>query len=143
MRNIYTFKNLGLSLIPVLFLLTMGTISGCRHLDPAGVYQGDQVMYNAELITPTAYDLLHTFVSWEQQNRALITKWPEITRYADFVRLHRKEWFATANRLHDAYKIDPSQVNRDALAAALAVLQSALIEANGYMLRGATQFNPK
>lgn len=127
------------TLILLSFLCLMASIAGCRHLDPAGVYQGDAVLYHAELATPTAYELLHTFVSWEKQNRVALAKRPAIRKHADYVRANAKQWFNTANALHDACKANPTQVNKDALTTALGVLEVALIEANGYMLKAATQ----
>lgn len=128
------------SWILALILLGAGFAQlGCRHLAPEGVYHGDSVLYHAELSTRTSYDLLHVFVQWELDNRAALAKWPEITKAADHIRLNAKQWFATANNLHDAYAADPSQDNRDKLQTALAVLQTALLEANGYMLQAATR----
>lgn len=112
-------------------------LSGCAHLDPEGVYKGDKIIYSAELITPTAFDLLHTFVSWEQKNRTMLTKWPEVTAYADIVRSNANQWFTTANVLHDSYKANPNEENRQSLAMALRIIQAALVQANDYMLKAA------
>lgn len=112
-------------------LLFAGT--ACAPLAPGGVYQGDQVLHKAELITTTSYDVIHTYVTWEQENRAALARFPEIKQSADVMRRNAKQWFSTANALHDAYVANPTPENRDALNTALAVLQSALSEAVKYM----------
>lgn len=111
--------------------------SGCAPLDPAGVYHGDQVLHKAELTITTSYDVIHTYVTWEKENRAALAAYPEIKTSAEVMRAGAKQWFATANALHDAYAASPTPENRDALATALAVLQTALDEAVKYMAQAA------
>ena len=115
--------------------------SGCGTLDPKGVYAGDKVLYDAELAINTSYDLIHTFVTWEKDNRAALAKWPEIKSAANQMRAHAKEWFSTAHALHDAYAANPTETNRESFLAAVAILRTALNEAAGYMARAA-QPNP-
>lgn len=106
---------------------------GCASLDKAGVYAGDQVLYQAELTTKTSYDVIHTYVAWEESNRALLTKWPAIKESADHMRAGAKQWFATAHALHDAYAANPSDANKAALDRSINVLTTALNEAVKYM----------
>lgn len=125
--------------VPRLFLLPLIAIAigGCGTLDKAGVYQGDQTLYTAELVIVTSKDVVQTFVTWELQNRAALARTPEVTKAADFLRRNFPKWKKSADALHDAYKLDPSTPNKTALENALAVLRTALTEAAGYMSRAA------
>lgn len=113
--------------------------TGCNTLHPDGVYRGDQVLHKSELTITTSYDLIRTYVTWEKANREQLTAWPQIKRSADYMRANAKQWFATANVLHDAYAGDPTAENRDQLLTAVAVLQTALNEAAGYMALAAAK----
>lgn len=121
--------------MPVLFVALALLASGCRSLDPDGVYQGDNVAYNAELTIVTSKSLIDLFVSWEKENREPLRQWPAIKQYADFVRANAKDWFATANAAYDTYRANPTNENADKVKAALAVLKTALKEATRYMAK--------
>lgn len=112
--------------------------AGCGTLDKSGVYQGDAYLYQSELAIRTSYDVVHTYVSWEFANRAALASNPDIQASADVMRAHAREWFRTANALHDAYKSDPSAPNKQALQAILDILRAALTEAAQYMTAAAT-----
>ena len=122
-------------------LLSVVVFSGCRALAPDGVYKGDQVLHNAELATTTSYEVIHTFVSWEYENRAALTVWPEIKTAADAMRKSSPQWFKTAYALRDAYAIAPTDENRAALEKSLSVLRAALSEAAQYMAQAAQPTN--
>jgi hypothetical protein len=113
------------------------SMTACAPLAPGGVYNGDQVLQKSELTISTAYDVIHAFVSWEKENRATLAKWPEIKKGADLMRSHAKQWFSTANALHDAYAANPTPENRDALATGLNVLSTAMSQATQYMAQAA------
>ena len=72
-----------------------------------------------------------------KENRATLAKWPEIKKGADLMRSHAKQWFSTANALHDAYAANPTPENRDALATGLNVLSTAMSQATQYMAQAA------
>lgn len=114
-------------------------LSGCGTLDKSGVYAGDQALYRAELAVTTSYNVIHTFVKWEHENRAALAQWPEIKQAAKTMRAHAEEWFHTANALHDAYVASPTSTNRESFLAAVSILRTALTEATGYMAKAATQ----
>ena len=114
-------------------LLLGGGLSACGSLDPAGVYHGDQVLYNADLALGSSYDVLHGFVEWEFQNRAALTNTPAIRRAADQVRDSAPAWFGSALALRDAYQANPTAMNQSSLQQALAVVQQAVVEAVKYM----------
>lgn len=119
----------------LLILSALFVFPGCGTLDKTGVYAGDQVLYQSELSITTSYDVIHTFVTWEKENRAALAKWPEIKTAADSMRAHAKQWKATADALHDAYAAAPTDANRQNLEAALRILRTALAEAAGYMAK--------
>jgi len=121
-------------LLPSAFIL--GGV-GCAPLDPAGVYRGDQLLHKSELVTTTSYEVIHTYVTWEKDNRPALAAYPEIKQSADVMRANARQWFATANALHDAYAANPTSDNGAALTTALAVLQTALNEAVKYMSQAA------
>jgi hypothetical protein len=131
--------------VPIVFLLSaIGAgllLTSCRALAPGGAYQGDQVLYHAELTAITAYDVIHTFVKWEHENRAALAVWPEVKQAADTMRKGAPQWFKSAYALRDAYAAAPTAENRAALEKALAVLRSALNEAAGYLARAAEKPN--
>lgn len=122
-----------------LLSLLLGLIlTGCGTLSPQGIYQGDEILYTTELAIPTSYDVCHSFIVWEFNNRKQLSGWPEIKKHADNIRKNYPQWEGTVKALHDAYKSDPSQVNKDKLKVALAVLQAALTQSTTYMVQAAT-----
>ncbi len=107
---------------------------GCqRTLEPGGYYQGDKVLYEAENTLSTGHDLLQTFVTWEAQNRLVLSAYPDIRKAADRVVTQGPSWFASAANMIDAYKLSPTSENKSALIAATDVLRAAIREASNYM----------
>lgn len=123
-----------LLILPVLMFL----LSACGTLNKTGVYQSDKFLYDVELAIPTAYDVIHAFVTWEKNNRPALAKHPEITNAADIMRANSPRWFASANALHDTYKANPTDANKSALQLVLDELRTAMTEATGYMVQSAT-----
>lgn len=115
------------------FLLFIALFAGCGTLDKSGAYAGDETLYRADLTIATSYDLLHEFVSFEYQNRAALASTPAVTKYADNVRAHARQWIGSAVALRQAYKADPSAANKAALQASIDILRTALTEATGYL----------
>jgi hypothetical protein len=132
-------KSLRSFLVAALFCALSASCSflttGCasRDLDPAGVYQGDKVLYETDRAITNGYSLLNGFVKWEYENRALLVSKPEITKAADNVRVQAKGWFDTLHVLRAAYVTDPSPGNRDKLQQTLSLIQAAIAEATKYM----------
>lgn len=125
--------------IPVLTLLLA---LGCKKtLDPAGVYKGDAVLYQADLTIVTAYDVLHGFVLWEYNNHALLGGTPEVTAAANNIRANAAKWLASASACREAYAANPTSQTRSALTSALLVLQTAMNEAIKYLAPPATTAN--
>jgi hypothetical protein len=121
-------------------LLGLLAFPGCvkRQLDPAGVYQGDSYLFQTELSINTSYEVIHTFVKWEKDNRDILRQWPEVKKAADRMRAGAPDWFKTANAAHDAYKVNPGDQTKSELELSVAILRTALLEATRYMTRTAT-----
>lgn len=109
---------------------------GCQSkadLDPAGVYHGDNFLYQTDLTITSSYQVLDTFVNWEYTNRPLLASQPGATKAADRIRANAKQWFASAHALRAAYAAAPTEANKVNLQKVLTLIQAALIEAAGYM----------
>ena len=128
MRNIQKFAILSAF---VLFAFCAGP-TGCNAtLDPAGVYQGDKVLYGAEKTITTAYKSFDSFLKWEETYRAALPV--EVSRAADVIRLNAKKWIDSAIALREVYAANPTAENRKKLDVALSLIDAALSEANRYM----------
>jgi len=110
---------------------------GCNHtqLDPAGVYQGNVGAFNADSTINTAYALMDNFLKWEFENRQVFAGNPEVKKFADHIRANGRQWISSAIALNEAYKLDPTEGNRNALDASLDIIDAALTEATKYMIK--------
>lgn len=127
--------------VVLLAALVFGLVGceGCKtSVAPEGVYKGDNYLYQSELAINTAYTVLHTYVSWENDNREVLSNHPEIKNSADTIRTHAKEWFKTARAAHDVYKVNPTDANKKAFELTMSAIRSALAEALNYMTEAAT-----
>ncbi|MGO8675111.1 MAG: hypothetical protein ACLQVX_04480 [Limisphaerales bacterium] len=113
-------------------------LAGCGTLDPAGVYQGNQALYQTDVALASSYEVLHGFVQWEYDNRAALSSTPEIKAAADRVRSGAPQWFASALALRDAWQTNPSSTNQTSLEQSLAVIQQATAQAIGCMATNST-----
>jgi hypothetical protein len=117
--------------------------TGChKTLAPEGVYAqpqgGGVVGYNTDLSITTAKDIFDAFLSWEKSNRPALSKTPEVRQYADKLRAEAPAWFKSAVALSDAYKASPTTDNLNAFNAAMAVIQSAVGQAQQYLAKSVT-----
>lgn len=116
--------------LPLLLL-----IAGCGTLDPAGPYSGDKILYDADVAITTSYEVMHSFVLFEYNNRdMLLAADPKIKSVADNIRKNAPQWFGTALALRDAYQTQPGTQTRDALQSAILVLRVAALEATKYLV---------
>lgn len=120
-------------LLMVLLVPLFGLSACATRLAPGGVYNGDTFLYNADKTITSSYDVLHTFVKWEHDNRASLAKWPEIKRTADTVRVNADKWISSATALREAYAAEPSATNKEKLTTSLRVLRAALAESTRYL----------
>lgn len=107
---------------------------GCGTLNPIGPYKGDKVLYDADQVIVTGYDILHIYVTWEYQNREALAVEPKIKASADHVRTNAKKWFSTAKELRSVYVSSATDTNKTALQKAIAVIRAAVVEASSYLL---------
>lgn len=107
--------------------------TGCGKttLAPAGIYQGDKVLYEADKAITTTYKSFETFLKWETQYRSVLPV--EVSRAADTIRLNAKKWIDSAGNLRDAYAASPTGPNRDKLKLTLDLIDTAFDEAVKYM----------
>lgn len=117
----------------MMLVAMLGLLTGCGTLNPAGVYNDDKVLYNADMTIATSYEGIHAFVLWEYNNRAALAAKPEIKAAADKMRIGAPLWFASAFALRDAYAATPNTGTQAALGTALSVLRAALTEATRYL----------
>lgn len=121
------------SLILVFSIVALSV--GCSSLAPNGAYQGDLLLYQADNAITTGYNAMHEFVKWEYENRATLERWPEIKQAANVIRANGKAWLYSAIACRDTYVASPNDTTRDQLRKALAVINTALLEANRYMIQ--------
>lgn len=127
-------KTLQSCLVP---LLLMVLFSACGTLAPNGAYTS-KVLYDADVSITTSYNVLHTFVTWERDNRAALAKLPQVTQAADNVRANARAWLSSAIALRETYAANPTKNGEQALTAALAILRAATTEAAKYLVAPAT-----
>ena len=112
-----------LHIIAGLFLLSVFT--GCATtLSPTGVYQGDTVLYNADIVFNTATTTVDQFLKYELANRGTPAAPKGLTQAADKI---RGEW----PRIHDAYYSARDLYTANKSAANLSSFQKAITDAQG------------
>lgn len=120
----------------ILAALVAVLATSCGTLDPAGVYSGDKVLYEADTTIDLSYVIVNEFLLWEETNRgALEMTQPEVKLVANKIRLSYPKMIATAIALRDSYEQYPNQGTKDALMSALAVLRTATAEARKYLVK--------
>jgi hypothetical protein len=125
-------------ILALVALFAFAPTQGCksRALDPAGVYQADQTLYAADKVISESYEVMHSFVLFEYQNREALRGTPEVTKAADHVRSNAQQWIKSAIALRDVYATTPTPDNRDKLNTAVRILREAIAQASAYMAKG-------
>lgn len=119
-----------MGLVGVMVALAMCLVGGgCRALAPGGVYNGDKVLAQSELAISTSHDVASAFLKWEKANRSVLPQ--EVKQFAFNLRRDYPQWHATAYAVRDSYVAGGSDAT--ALQKAIAVLQTAVAQAAGYM----------
>lgn len=129
-----------MKLFSILFaaLLALCVFPGCQSksptvLDPAGSYHGDNVLFQTDQAISASFEVLHVFVSWEYNNRALLSSQPEVKHAADQIRQNVKLWRDSALALRDAYAANPTHENKTSLDQIMAIIQAAALDATKYL----------
>lgn len=133
MKNKFSLRALALCGLLLITAAIPVLQTGCGTLNPSGVYAGDKALYDADLTLATSYELLHSFVSFEYDNRAALAGTPEVKQYADKIRAGAQQWFASAIALRDAYKTNPGDATKTALQQSIDVLREATVQATKYL----------
>lgn len=123
----------------LLLVLILSLNSGCKTVLPGN----DPVVVRAQQTEQIAFTTFDTYVHIEDKYRA--TLWNashDFKMVADKIRTDAPAWFKSFDAVLDAYKANRSQQNKANLAAGLATLEQAVIEAQGYLVR-ATQEGAK
>lgn len=112
-------------------LLIVGLLAptvGCKtQLAPAGVYQGDTFLYNADATIKFSYNTLKNFQKWESDNHTLISQqWPQVTIAAERVRDNAPLWFKAVGFARQTYLDAKAQSNPTLLKDATANLQNKI-----------------
>lgn len=110
-----------------------GCESGCGTLNKDGVYKGDKVLYDADLMLTTSYDVIHQFVTFEEANRAALAGTPAIKAAADSLRDKAPAAFKSAYAARDTYVASKGKEVASAFQTALDVIRSLAVEATKQM----------
>lgn len=108
-------------------------VPSCGTLDPAGAYKSDKVLYDADAVIVSSYDVIRSFVVFDAQQGANAA--PNMRMAANRIRLTAPQAFQSAIAVRDAYAAAPNSSNSTALAKALAVLRAASIEATRWLVQ--------
>jgi hypothetical protein len=108
--------------------------TGCAtQLAPQGVYQGDTVLYRAELASVSSYQLVDTFLKWEYDNRALLSTHPEIKQAADFLRVNYPSAKTNLDAAIEKYRVLATPENKALAESWLAKVQEYARTVANYM----------
>ncbi len=121
-------------LLPALGLGAMGFgLTSCAEITVGA----DSVVVNAERTTALAVDTFDSFLQFEYSNRAqLAAVSPGIHTYAEVIRRNGQQWLMSARTLTRAYKEHRTAENKANLETAIAVLQTAITQAQMYLAKG-------
>jgi hypothetical protein len=124
----------GFAVLCIALIAFTAYLPGCNHsLDPAGVYGGDKILYEADQALANSYDAMDVFLQWEFNNRnAIGVVTPAMHAAAENIRLNAPEWFRSLTKVRKAYAADPSPENRLKLENALGIVRAAMTEAKKY-----------
>jgi hypothetical protein len=126
-------KKLNLILVALALCLMPVLDTGCKGtLAPNGAYK-DKTLYNADVLLATSYYVVHSFVTYEQQNREALKAMPQIKIAADSIRQRAPSAFASAFAIRDKYEVSASSADATALQTALDVIRAMAVEATKQM----------
>lgn len=104
--------------------------SGCAAILPGN----DPVIVRAQQTREIAFSTFDTFVTLEYRNREALQKInPNFTDVADNIRVGAPKWFKSFDAVLVAYKSGKTPATKSKLDGAIAVIESALTEAQTYI----------
>lgn len=113
---------------PLVLVLLLG--AGCASILPGN----DPVIVRAQQTREIAFSTFDTFVTLEYRNRAFLQKLnPNFTDVADNIRTGAPKWFKSFDQVLVAYKAGKTPATKSKLDGAIAVIESALTEAQTYI----------
>jgi hypothetical protein len=104
-------------------IVAIAILAGCASLHPGQ----DPVVVRAEQTTQISFEVLNQFVTWERANEVLVG--PDVNRFANEIRLHAPVWFTRVRELTKVYKANRSPENKASLLTAIAVIETAMAQA--------------
>lgn len=110
-------------------------LSGCGTLDKSGAYNGDKILYVADQTDVTAYNVIHQFVLFEYENRALLASHPEIKSAADEIRKNAPDWFAKYDQARSLYVTVNTPDNLARFQVAIQVLKDGVAKATDFLFQ--------
>lgn len=111
-------------------LLVLLAPLGCKTtLETPGAYNGDPILYDADLTITTAFAVVDSTLKWEKDNRALLSSVPEIKEACDQLRQRGPGIFKAALRSRDTYAEATTPENANELDIALTMLRALATEA--------------
>lgn len=100
---------------------------GCASVAP----DNDPVVVRAEQTTALAFETIDAFLDWEHANRTVADA--DVTAAADKLRVEAPKWLRAARSATKAYKANRTDENKATLVTAIAVLESAMREAQQHL----------
>ncbi len=117
----------------ILTILALG-LTGCGTLAPGGAYAGDKALYIADQTDVAAYKVIHSFVSFEYENRAALAGHPEIKAAADDIRANARDWFGRYDQARKLYVSIRTPETLAAFNAAVGQLKDAVAKSTNNLL---------
>jgi uncharacterized lipoprotein len=98
-----------------------------------GVVNDDVIVVNTEKALAIALDTFDVFLKLEYDNRAALSKLPQVHAFAENVRRNGKNWIVSARNAKDAYKHNRSALNHANLVTAYKTLKAGIEESRKYI----------
>lgn len=101
--------------------------SGCKTtLQSGGPYGDDTLLYRAELTSVSSYQLVDSFLKWENDNRELLSAYPEIKKSADFLRENFPKAKMALDAAIEVYRKFPTNENGKTLTGLITTIQEQI-----------------
>jgi hypothetical protein len=112
---------------PVSVLVPVAVTTGCVAL------KGDPVIIRAEQSIQMGFATCDAFVRFEYKNNKNGELGADVRKAAERIRRYAPGWIESANAILRAYKHNKTDENKANLITALAVIETAMVEANKHL----------